>query len=97
MVESPLLFVTTSFSSFPLGSSQRKSRIATNHVPRALNTIKHEELKTIALLGCGGFGAVTLEQHKSTGQTYALKRLSKGYIVKTKMQQGIRGLLFLTT
>lgn len=69
-------------------SGQRKSKVTAAHVPRALNTIKHEELKTLALLGCGGFGAVTLEQHKTTGKTYALKRLSKGFIVKTKMQQG---------
>lgn len=69
-------------------SGQRKSKVNNGFVPRALNTIKHEELRTIALLGCGGFGAVTLEQHKDTGKTYALKRLSKGFIVKTKMQQG---------
>jgi len=69
-------------------SGQRKSKAAGTFQPRALNTIKHDELVTLALLGCGGFGAVTLEQHKTTGKTYALKRLSKGFIVKTKMQQG---------
>ncbi|CAD7955388.1 unnamed protein product [Amoebophrya sp. A120] len=55
---------------------------------RDMKTIKQSDLKRLALLGCGGFGAVTLEQHKTTGDTYALKRLSKGHIVKTKMQAG---------
>ena len=43
----------------------------------------------LGLLGCGGFGAVTLEKHKKTGEIYALKALSKGYIVKMKMQKGV--------
>jgi len=32
----------------------------------------------------------TLEQHQKTGKTYALKKLSKGFVVKTKMQEGVR-------
>ena len=58
--------------------------------PRILENIKMADLKRLGLLGCGGFGAVTLEQHKETGKTYALKMLSKGFIVKTKMQQGVK-------
>mmetsp|Transcript_19465 Transcript_19465/g.48766 ORF Transcript_19465/g.48766 Transcript_19465/m.48766 type:complete len:823 (-) Transcript_19465:925-3393(-) len=68
--------------------TSRRSKVIKEHKPRDMHTIKHEDLKTVALLGCGGFGAVTLEQDKSSGKTYALKRLSKGFIVKTKMQQG---------
>jgi len=40
-------------------------------------------------LGCGGFGAVELYEHKATGATYALKSLSKGYVVKTGMQESV--------
>ncbi|CAD7940719.1 unnamed protein product [Amoebophrya sp. A25] len=47
------------------------------------------DLKRLGLLGCGGFGAVTLEKHKKTGEVYALKALSKGYIIKMKMQKGV--------
>mmetsp|Transcript_19463 Transcript_19463/g.48763 ORF Transcript_19463/g.48763 Transcript_19463/m.48763 type:complete len:836 (-) Transcript_19463:646-3153(-) len=56
--------------------------------PRDMKTIKQADMKRLALLGCGGFGAVTLEQNKVSGECYALKRLSKGHIVKTKMQAG---------
>eukprot|EP00913_Durusdinium_trenchii_P017613 g16554.t1 len=48
--------------------------------------IKRHDLQRVGLLGCGGFGTVELWEHKGTGETYALKGLSKGYIVKTGMQ-----------
>ncbi|CAE7405437.1 for [Symbiodinium natans] len=51
--------------------------------------IRRSELKRIGLLGCGGFGAVELWEHTKTGDTYALKAISKGYIVKTGMQESI--------
>merc|ERR1719453_1667325 len=51
--------------------------------------IQLSDLRRIGLLGCGGFGAVTLELHKQTGDTYALKQLSKGYILKMKTQKGV--------
>merc|ERR1719321_2164840 len=51
--------------------------------------IKRDDLKRLGLLGCGGFGMVTLEEHKITNQTFALKALSKGYIVKTGMQASV--------
>ncbi|CAD7939493.1 unnamed protein product [Amoebophrya sp. A120] len=47
---------------------------------------KRSDLRKLGLLGCGGFGAVTLEQHKTTGECYALKQLSKGYIVQQHME-----------
>jgi hypothetical protein len=40
--------------------------------------IEMSDLKRLGLLGCGGFGAVTLEKHKKTGECFALKALSKG-------------------
>lgn len=58
-------------------------------VDPALADIKMTDLKRIGLLGCGGFGAVTLEQHKKTGTCFALKQLSKGHILKTKMQKSV--------
>jgi serine/threonine protein kinase len=48
-----------------------------------------KDLQKIGLLGCGGFGAVELWEHKKTGDTYAMKGLSKGYIVKTGMQESV--------
>merc|ERR1712232_1225212 len=37
----------------------------------------------------GGFGAVELWEHKVSKETYAMKGLSKGYIVKTGMQESV--------
>jgi len=51
--------------------------------------IIRKDLKKIGLLGSGGFGAVYLVEHAATGSTYALKELSKGYVVKAGMQQSV--------
>jgi len=51
--------------------------------------IHRKDLSRIGLLGCGGFGAVELWEHRVTGDTYAMKGLSKGYIVKTGMQDSV--------
>jgi len=51
--------------------------------------ISREDLKKVGLLGCGGFGAVELWEHKQTQNTYALKALSKGFIMKTGMQEAV--------
>jgi len=56
-------------------------------------------LNRVGLLGCGGFGAVELWEHKKTQETYAMKGLSKGYIVKTGMQDSVmneRNILMMT-
>mmetsp|Transcript_22407 Transcript_22407/g.39931 ORF Transcript_22407/g.39931 Transcript_22407/m.39931 type:complete len:829 (-) Transcript_22407:225-2711(-) len=45
-----------------------------------------KELETIGLLGCGGFGKVELVENQQTGEIYALKEMSKGFIVKQHMQ-----------
>jgi len=57
--------------------------------PQEHAKILREDLIRIGLLGCGGFGTVELFEHKSTRQTFAMKRLSKGYIVKTGMQESV--------
>mmetsp|Transcript_130916 Transcript_130916/g.245018 ORF Transcript_130916/g.245018 Transcript_130916/m.245018 type:complete len:820 (-) Transcript_130916:263-2722(-) len=51
--------------------------------------ILRKELKRIGLLGCGGFGTVELYEHVVNGDTYAMKGLSKGYIVKSNMQDSV--------
>mmetsp|Transcript_22682 Transcript_22682/g.41053 ORF Transcript_22682/g.41053 Transcript_22682/m.41053 type:complete len:806 (+) Transcript_22682:68-2485(+) len=51
--------------------------------------ILRSDLKRVGLLGCGGFGTVELWEHQTTQDTYALKGLSKGYIVKTGMQESV--------
>jgi len=51
--------------------------------------ILRRDLQKIGLLGCGGFGAVELWEHKVSKDTYAMKGLSKGYIVKTGMQESV--------
>ena len=54
-----------------------------------LSQVDLDDLRKVGLLGCGGFGAVTLEQSQRSGKTYALKALSKGYVVRMKMQRGV--------
>eukprot|EP00439_Symbiodinium_sp_Y106_P013451 s5211_g1.t3 len=56
---------------------------------KRFGNIERKHLKQLGLLGCGGFGAVELVEHVSTGETYALKALSKGYVVKSGMQQSV--------
>jgi serine/threonine protein kinase len=51
--------------------------------------IYRKDLVKLGLLGCGGFGAVELVEHNQTKETYALKALSKGYIVKCGMKKGV--------
>jgi len=54
-----------------------------------MSHIKREDLVIMSLLGCGGFGAVQLVQHKTTQEVYALKVLSKGHVVKCRMQKSV--------
>jgi len=51
--------------------------------------IFRKDLKRLGLLGCGGFGAVEMVEHATSGDTYALKALSKGYVLKTGMQKSV--------
>merc|ERR1711862_728534 len=53
---------------------------------RRFGNIRFDDLKTLGLLGCGGFGTVDLVEDVTTNLTYALKALSKGYVVKVGMQ-----------
>jgi len=58
-------------------------------VNKSMGIIKREDLTILGLLGCGGFGAVQLVQHKTTQDVYALKILSKGHVVKCRMQKSV--------
>uniref|UniRef100_A0A7S2CR63 cGMP-dependent protein kinase n=2 Tax=Alexandrium andersonii TaxID=327968 RepID=A0A7S2CR63_9DINO len=63
----------------------RKSSKAASKA-KAKTPIFRDELTHIGLLGCGGFGTVDFYEHSKTQQLYALKSMSKGYIVQTEMQ-----------
>mmetsp|Transcript_56408 Transcript_56408/g.160127 ORF Transcript_56408/g.160127 Transcript_56408/m.160127 type:complete len:763 (+) Transcript_56408:53-2341(+) len=56
---------------------------------KRFGNINRKDLKRMGLLGCGGFGAVEMVEHVKSGDTYALKALSKGYIVKSGMQASV--------
>lgn len=56
---------------------------------RSFGEIERKDLKVLGLLGCGGFGAVELVEHTKSGNMYALKSLSKGYVVKSGMQGSV--------
>jgi len=65
--------------------NRRPSRGAALQGPK----IKKADLSMIALLGCGGFGSVELWEHKSNGKVYALKTISKGFILMTNAQKNV--------
>mmetsp|Transcript_2053 Transcript_2053/g.5623 ORF Transcript_2053/g.5623 Transcript_2053/m.5623 type:complete len:758 (-) Transcript_2053:179-2452(-) len=56
---------------------------------KRFGNILRRDLKKLGLLGCGGFGAVEMVEHTKTKETYALKCLNKGYIVKSGMQASV--------
>eukprot|EP00931_Biecheleriopsis_adriatica_P097314 TRINITY_DN7107_c0_g5_i1.p1 TRINITY_DN7107_c0_g5~~TRINITY_DN7107_c0_g5_i1.p1 ORF type:complete len:780 (-),score=209.02 TRINITY_DN7107_c0_g5_i1:63-2402(-) len=75
--DAPSKLVDKPIPTEPKTSSSGKGRIERRH------------LKQLGLLGCGGFGAVELVEHQETKETYALKALSKGYVVKSGMQASV--------
>jgi len=56
---------------------------------KRFGNIAFKDLKKLGLLGCGGFGAVEMVEQAGTSETYALKALSKGYVVKSGMQASV--------
>merc|ERR1719498_1384307 len=52
-------------------------------------SLKFEDMQVIGTLGKGSFGHVQLVKHKTSGQTYALKAISKQQIVDTHQQEHI--------
>lgn len=73
-----------------VGTLNRKaSTEAVGAVGSRREKIYRKDLQRLGLLGCGGFGAVELVEHVVTKETYALKALSKGYVVKCGMKKGV--------
>jgi cGMP-dependent protein kinase len=70
-----------------------KKRKKRQSLPPVQNRIEEaltlEDLGLIGVLGVGAFGKVELREHKTTKKTYAIKAMSKGYIVKMRMQYNI--------
>lgn len=58
---------------------------------KRFGNIAYKDLKKLGLLGCGGFGAVEMVEHTESAEkdTYALKALSKGYVVQSGMQASV--------
>jgi len=56
---------------------------------RKQDRIQRKDLVRVGLLGCGGFASVELWEHRDTKETYAMKCISKGFIVKMGMQESI--------
>ena len=54
-----------------------------------LGPIERKHLKPVGLLGCGGFGKVELVEYELTGDTFALKGMSKGYILQSGMKENV--------
>eukprot|EP00931_Biecheleriopsis_adriatica_P026619 TRINITY_DN16179_c0_g1_i1.p1 TRINITY_DN16179_c0_g1~~TRINITY_DN16179_c0_g1_i1.p1 ORF type:complete len:914 (-),score=141.05 TRINITY_DN16179_c0_g1_i1:103-2844(-) len=70
-----------------LGTKSSNAESTASMPPR--EKIWRKNLRKIGLLGCGGFGVVELSEDIRVGGTYALKAVSKGYIVKSGMQQNV--------
>jgi cGMP-dependent protein kinase len=80
-------------SPLPQGAKQQPAAHAAspNNKPilaasSGLQRIRRAELQTLGRLGVGAFGLVTLEINTRTGETYALKAVSKGYLQKLRME-----------
>jgi len=58
----------------------------TTPAPPTLAQVNVAEFEEIGILGVGSFGVVTLERHLRTGARYALKRVSKGLILRKGME-----------
>eukprot|EP01084_Bolivina_argentea_P201946 345116_1 len=59
------------------------------HWKDKMNEVLLKDLEEIDLLGIGSFGKVSLVKHKTSQQTYALKKVSKHCIVKTGQETHI--------
>lgn len=80
----------------PLEESMRAGRMPSIHVPgvgaqkqREVLGLPFRELEQRATLGTGTFGRVKLVVHKPTGNTYALKMLSKAQIVELRQEKNV--------
>lgn len=61
-------------------------RLSSRHAPKEEEKILRRDLVTLGLLGIGSFGFVDLVEHTPTGETYALKTISKGILQKRELR-----------
>eukprot|EP00811_Abedinium_folium_P018124 NODE_2704_length_2161_cov_10.790560.p1 GENE.NODE_2704_length_2161_cov_10.790560~~NODE_2704_length_2161_cov_10.790560.p1 ORF type:complete len:637 (+),score=115.48 NODE_2704_length_2161_cov_10.790560:134-1912(+) len=67
----------------------RCSGLSPTRARRVRTKIPRIDLAKIGLLGCGSFGAVELYERISTGETFAMKSLCKGFIVQAGLQETV--------
>jgi len=73
-----------------LAATARAASVDQSISAAAASNIKKDQLMTLAVLGCGTFGRVTLVQDKSNPQNvYALKAMLKKEIVASKQQANV--------
>lgn len=65
----------------------RISRNVSLTPPVKREPIYRDELQICGMLGAGGFGTVDLYEHTKTHKFYALKSMSKGYILEAGMKE----------
>eukprot|EP00928_Gymnodinium_smaydae_P038221 TRINITY_DN26406_c0_g1_i1.p1 TRINITY_DN26406_c0_g1~~TRINITY_DN26406_c0_g1_i1.p1 ORF type:complete len:803 (-),score=189.41 TRINITY_DN26406_c0_g1_i1:50-2458(-) len=66
-----------------------KTRMTLRTMETLEDHIQFDELRKIQLLGCGSYGFVELCEQPRSGKVFALKCLSKGHVVQTKMQESV--------
>lgn len=70
-------------------ANMRQKAMAESAAAQAASSIKYEDLKTLAVLGSGTFGRVTLVQDTKSKNVYALKAMLKKEIVAHKQQGNV--------
>jgi hypothetical protein len=61
--------------------------VSSSRSPRQEGILR-KDLASLGLLGCGWFGYVELVEHKRSGDTYALKTISRGLLKKHGLSRG---------
>ncbi|CAK9087486.1 cGMP-dependent protein kinase egl-4 (Egg-laying defective protein 4) [Durusdinium trenchii] len=72
-----------------LRSASHLGTLGGDRETESIGPIERKDLKPVGMLGCGGFGSVELVEYQLTGETYALKAMSKGFIVQCGMKQSV--------
>ena len=71
------------------GSEQHQIEAVEDSTSTFLKDMSIDDLNTLSVLGQGAFGRVKLAQHKTTGETYALKCQSKKAIVRNRIEDTV--------
>ena len=56
---------------------------------RSADSVKKDDLEEFAILGTGTFGKVKLVKHRPSGQTFAMKIISKQKVIQYNQQVGV--------